>query len=110
MILNRFGETTYEIKNLYKIEANRETVHHERLTKCHIRKLNSDQPDSPTITTYTSNNDPQTHSTSQTQSIPSQPQQTTTHTSTHLLQQLTATAHQYRGLLKGSKNKITQSL
>jgi hypothetical protein len=48
MILNRFGETTYEIKNLYKIEANRETVHRERLTKCHVRKLNSDQPDSPT--------------------------------------------------------------
>ena len=44
VILNRFGETTYEVKHLYKLRAKRETVHRDRLTRCHMRKLNTEQP------------------------------------------------------------------
>jgi hypothetical protein len=122
VILNRFGETTYEVKHLYKLRAKRETVHRDRLTKCHMRKLNFDHPNSPSITTHTSNNDPQTNSTSPSQPKASQSQPSTTiqtvKSPTHsqdnhpiTTQQLTATAHKHRGRLKGSKNKIqAQSL
>ena len=52
VILNRFAETTYEVKHLYKPRAKRETVHRDRLTRCHMRKLNLENANEPFIKTY----------------------------------------------------------